>query len=230
MIPESFIQDVLARTDIVSLIERYVPLKKGGANYMACCPFHNEKSPSFTVSPTKQFYHCFGCGAHGTAVGFLMEYNGMSFRDAIKDLAQQAGLKVPEDDAPQQDHSQITTLLAVMERAARYFRDQLRVSPKAIAYLKQRGLTGEVAKNFGIGYAPDDWQGLHSALGADYEGAAPLEAGLGIQNFSSAVVKAFSGRSPTSSANIVKRQRMRNVATSSCGWPSLSSFFARCAR
>jgi DNA primase len=182
MIPESFIQDVLARTDIVSLIERYVPLKKGGANYMACCPFHNEKSPSFTVSPTKQFYHCFGCGAHGTAVGFLMEYNGMSFRDAIKDLAQQAGLKVPEDDAPQQDHSQINTLLAVMERAARYFRDQLRVSPKAIAYLKQRGLTGEVAKNFGIGYAPDDWQGLHAALGADYEGAAPLEAGLVIQN------------------------------------------------
>lgn len=182
MIPESFIQDVLARTDIVSLIERYVPLKKGGANYMACCPFHNEKSPSFTVSPTKQFYHCFGCGAHGTAVGFLMEYSGMSFRDAIKDLAGQAGLQIPEDDAPQQDRSQVNTLLGVMERAARYFRDQLRQSPKAIEYLKQRGLTGEIAKQFGIGYAPDDWQGLKAALGADYDTSAPLEAGLLIQN------------------------------------------------
>ncbi|NSL54102.1 DNA primase [Uliginosibacterium aquaticum] len=182
MIPESFIQDVLARTDIVDLIERYVPLKKGGANYMACCPFHNEKSPSFSVSPTKQFYHCFGCGAHGTAVGFLMEYCGMSFRDAIKDLAQQCGLTVPEDDAPQQDRAQLSSLLEATTRAARYFREQLRYAPQAIEYLKQRGLTGEIAKAFGIGYAPDDWNGLRSAFGSDYDSPALLEAGLVIQN------------------------------------------------
>jgi len=182
MIPESFIQDVLARTDIVSLIERYVPLKKSGANYMACCPFHNEKSPSFTVSPTKQFYHCFGCGAHGTAIGFLMEYSGLSFRDAVKDLAQQAGLQIPEDNTPQPDRTQTTTLLDLMARAARFYQEQLRTAPKAIEYLKQRGLTGRIAKDFGVGYAPDDWQGLQPALGSSYAGAATLEAGLVIQN------------------------------------------------
>ncbi|MBS1210896.1 MAG: primase [Proteobacteria bacterium] len=182
MIPESFIQDVLARTDIVSLIERYVPLKKSGANYMACCPFHNEKSASFSVSPTKQFYHCFGCGAHGTAIGFLMEYSGMSFLEAIKDLAQQAGLKVPEDDAPPVDRSQISSLLDAMGRATRFYREQLKQSPKAIEYLKQRGLTGEIAARFGIGYAPDDWQGLHTVFANDYDSLALLEAGLVIQN------------------------------------------------
>lgn len=182
MIPESFIQDVLARTDIVGLIERYVPLKKGGANYMACCPFHNEKSASFSISPTKQFYHCFGCGAHGTAIGFLMEYSGMSFPEAIKDLAQQAGLKIPEDDSPQPDRAQISTLLDAMERATRFYREQLKQSPKAIEYLKQRGLTGEIAARFGIGYAPDDWQGLHAVFPNDYDNPALLEAGLAIQN------------------------------------------------
>jgi DNA primase len=182
VIPESFIQDVLARTDIVGLIERYVPLKKGGANYMACCPFHNEKSPSFSVSPTKQFYHCFGCGAHGTAVGFLMEYCGMSFRDAIKDLAQQCGLQVPEDDAPQQDRAQLSSLLDATTRASRFFQEQLRRSPKAIEYLKQRGLTGEIARQFGIGYAPDDWNALREAFGKDYDSPALLESGLVIQN------------------------------------------------
>jgi len=182
VIPESFIQDVLTRTDIVGLIEHYVPLKKGGANFMACCPFHNEKSPSFSVSPTKQFYHCFGCGAHGTAVGFLMEYCGMSFRDAIKDLAQQCGLQVPEDDAPQQDRAQLSALIDATTRASRFFRDQLRQSPKAIEYLKQRGLTGEIARQFGIGYAPEDWTSLREAFNKDYDGAALLEAGLVIQN------------------------------------------------
>ncbi|MDQ7988174.1 MAG: DNA primase [Candidatus Dactylopiibacterium sp.] len=182
MIPESFIQDVLARTDIVGLIERYVPLKRGGANYMACCPFHNEKSPSFSVSPTKQFYHCFGCGAHGTAIGFLMEYCGMSFRDAVKDLAQQCGLQMPEDDAPQQDRARTVSLLDATLRAARYFREQLRHAPTAIEYLKRRGLTGEVARQFGIGYAPDDWNGLRTAFGADYDEASLVEAGLVIQN------------------------------------------------
>src|SRR5450432_1707198 len=104
MIPNDFIQTLLARVDIVGVIDAYVPLKKAGANFAACCPFHNEKSPSFTVSPTKQFYHCFGCGAHGTAIGFLMEYSGLGFVDAIKDLAQSNGMVVPEDDQmpPQQ--------------------------------------------------------------------------------------------------------------------------------
>lgn len=182
MIPDSFIQDLIARTDIVGLIERYVPLKRGGANYAACCPFHNEKSPSFTVSPSKQFYHCFGCGAHGTAISFLMEYCGMSFRDAVKDLAQQCGLQVPEDDAPQQDRIQLNSLLDATTRAAKFFRDCLRSTPKAVEYLKQRGLTGEIAKRFGIGYAPDDWNGLRESFGRDYDSPALVEAGLVIQN------------------------------------------------
>lgn len=183
MIPESFIQDVLARTDIVSLIERYVPLKKAGANYAACCPFHNEKSPSFTVSPTKQFYHCFGCGAHGTSIGFLMEYSGLSFRDAIKDLAQQAGMQVPEEDkadAAQRAHSH--SLIEIMAQASRFYRDQLKQAPDAIAYLKKRGLTGEVAARFGIGYAPAGHQALKQCFGARYEDAALVEAGLVLQN------------------------------------------------
>lgn len=182
MIPESFIQDVLARTDIVSLIERYVPLKKGGANYMACCPFHNEKSPSFTVSPSKQFYHCFGCGAHGTAIGFLMEYNGLSFRDAIQELAQQLGMALPQEDNSNQPRTQSPSLLDAMKRAAQFYREQLRHAPTAIEYLKKRGLTGEIAKQFGIGYAPADWQSLKSVFGTQYEDAILLEAGLQIQN------------------------------------------------
>lgn len=183
MIPPSFVEQVLARVDIVDLIERYVPLKKGGANYLACCPFHNEKSPSFTVSPSKQFYHCFGCGAHGTAVGFLMEYAGLSFRDAIKELAGQVGLQVPEEKSvspEERAHSQ--SLVDVMAAAARYYRDQLKHAPRAIDYLKRRGLTGEIAARFGIGYAPDDWQSLRTAFGRDYESPAMLEAGLVIQN------------------------------------------------
>ena len=182
MIPESFIQDILARTDIVSLIERYVPLKKGGANYMACCPFHNEKSPSFTVSPTKQFYHCFGCGAHGTAIGFLMEYNGLSFRDAIKDLAQQLGMQLPAEDSSPDTRQQSQSLLELMSRSARFNRQQLKHAPGAIDYLKKRGLTGEIAARFGLGYAPENWQGLHEVFKNDYNNPALVEAGLVIQN------------------------------------------------
>ena len=117
MIPESFIQELLNRVDIVDLIDTHVPLKKAGANYAACCPFHNEKSPSFTVSPTKQFYHCFGCGAHGTAIGFLMEYSGLGFIDAIKDLCHRVGLQMPEEDARQaHDGPRISSLTDVMAR------------------------------------------------------------------------------------------------------------------
>lgn len=183
MIPQGFVDQVLARVDIVDLIERYVPLKKGGANYLACCPFHNEKSPSFTVSPSKQFYHCFGCGAHGTAVGFLMEYAGLSFRDAIKELAGQVGLQVPEEETStpeQRAHSQ--SLTDIMATASRYFREQLKRNPRAIDYLKRRGLTGEVAARFGIGYAPDDWQNLRAAFPRDYDSAGLLETGMVIQN------------------------------------------------
>lgn len=183
MIPPGFVDQVLARVDIVDLIERYVPLKKGGANYLACCPFHNEKSPSFTVSPSKQFYHCFGCGAHGTAVGFLMEYAGLSFRDAIKELAGQVGLQVPEEETTtpeQRAHSQ--SLTDIMTMASRYFRDQLKRSPRAIDYLKRRGLTGEIAARFGIGYAPDDWQNLRTAFPRDYDSPGLLETGMVIQN------------------------------------------------
>jgi DNA primase len=138
MIPDSFIQDLLARVDIVDLVDSYVPLKKAGANYAACCPFHNEKSPSFTVSPTKQFYHCFGCGAHGTAISFVMEYQGLGFVDAVKDLATRAGMQVPESEGRgfrDEKPGQTRTLIEVMARAAQYYKDQLkgRRAPSSIA-------------------------------------------------------------------------------------------------
>lgn len=183
MIPEAFIQDLLARVDIVDLIDAYVPLKKAGANYAACCPFHNEKSPSFTVSPNKQFYHCFGCGAHGTAISFLMEYQGLGFIDAIHDLAKRVGLSVPETrgNTPPQQIGLAPRLLEIMARAAKYYREQLKQSPEAIAYLKQRGLTGEIAAKFGIGYAPNAWQNL-AAIFPDYDNNDLETAGLVIRN------------------------------------------------
>lgn len=178
MIPESFIQELLHRVDIVDLIDGYVPLKKAGANFAACCPFHNEKSPSFTVSPTKQFYHCFGCGAHGTAIGFLMEYSGLGFIDAIKELSARAGLLVPEDEGRRvHDGPKISGLTEVMARAAKFYYEQLKRSEKAISYLKGRGVSGEIAQKFGIGYAPEGGQSLAAAF--DDYGAAELQlAGL----------------------------------------------------
>ncbi|RYY72673.1 MAG: DNA primase [Proteobacteria bacterium] len=183
MIPQSFITDLLKRVDIVDIVGRYVQLKKGGANYMGLCPFHNEKSPSFTVSPTKQFYHCFGCGAHGTSIGFLIEYSGMGFIDAVKDLAQGVGMVVPDQDdkiPPQQRAAQQAQSLAMTEalnQACTYYRAQLREAPNAIAYLKNRGLTGEVAARFGMGYAPGGWDNLRSVF-PDYEALALVESGL----------------------------------------------------
>jgi DNA primase len=184
MIPDSFIQDLLARVDIVDLVDSYVPLKKAGANYAACCPFHNEKSPSFTVSPTKQFYHCFGCGAHGTAIGFVMEYQGLGFVDAIKELAGRAGMQVPESEGRSfndEKPGQTRALLDVMARAAQYYKDQLKTSPRAIDYCKKRGLTGEVAARFGIGFAPDGWQNLQSVF-PSYNADELKLAGLVIEN------------------------------------------------
>ena len=179
MIPNDFIQTLLARTDIVGVVDRFVPLKKAGANYVACCPFHSEKTPSFTVSPTKQFYHCFGCGAHGTAIGFLMEYGGKPFPDAVEELARDAGLEVPRSHAPSEEgrREQAEDLAGVLLQAAKFYRTALKDSTRAIEYLKQRGLTGAVAARFGIGYAPGEWQPLARAF-SDYH-AKPLEtAGL----------------------------------------------------
>jgi DNA primase len=182
VIPESFIQELLARVDIVDVIERYVPLKKGGANYMACCPFHTEKSPSFSVSPSKQFYHCFGCGAHGSALGFLMQYSGIGFIEAVEDLAHSVGMQVPRvSERVQSDRAKKAPLTELMLTAARFYKEQLKVSPKAIDYLKGRGLTGEIAAKFGLGYAPDDWQGLQAVF-PDYNDPALVECGLVIEN------------------------------------------------
>ena len=182
MIPESFIQELLHRVDVVDLIDGFVPLKKAGANYAACCPFHNEKSPSFTVSPTKQFYHCFGCGAHGSAISFLMEYSGLGFVDAIKDLSSRVGLQVPEDEGRRaHDGPKITALTDLMARAAKYYYEQLKRSETAIDYLKARGVSGEIAQKFGIGYAPDGWQNLGAAFD-DYTISELQVAGLVIKN------------------------------------------------
>jgi len=184
MIPQSFIQDLLSRVDIVEVIDRYVKLKRGGANYSACCPFHSEKSPSFTVSPTKQFYHCFGCGAHGTAISFMMEYGGMGFIDAVKDLAQGVGMQVPEEARSEQAQRRAEEgpdLYAVLLQAAQFYRNQLKDAPHAIEYLKRRGLSGDIAKHFGIGYAPDGWQNLEQVF-PDYANKALNAAGLVKQN------------------------------------------------
>ena len=196
MIPQSFIQDLLGRVDIVEVIDRYVKLKRAGANYTACCPFHSEKSPSFTVSPTKQFYHCFGCGAHGTAVGFLMEYGGMGFVEAVKDLAQGVGMKVPDEqrsDNERRRAEQGETLHEILLRAAQHYRNQLKDAPQAIAYLKKRGLSGDIAKRFGIGYAPDEWQNLAAAF-TDYDGPMLASAGLVKQKEDGKRYDVFRGR------------------------------------
>ncbi len=158
-LPQTFLDDLLARTDIVALIGNRVQLKKAGRDYQACCPFHNEKTPSFTVSPNKQFYHCFGCGVHGNALRFLMEYDRLEFLDAVEALAHMAGVEVPREAAS--THSTDNKpLYAFMDSAAKFYREQLRTEPKAIEYLKGRGLSGEIAKSFGIGYAPPGWSNL----------------------------------------------------------------------
>ena len=179
MIPNDFIQTLLSRVDIVQVIDRHVPLKKAGANFVACCPFHSEKTPSFTVSPTKQFYHCFGCGAHGTAIGFLMEFGGRPFPEAVEELARDAGLEVPRaaEGHDEAKRGEALDLSGVLLQAAKYYRGALRDSQRAIDYLKMRGLTGPVAVRFGIGYAPDDWQPLVQAF-PDYQSKALETAGL----------------------------------------------------
>ena len=185
MIPESFKQDLLVRVDIVEVVSRYVQLKRAGANHLGLCPFHNEKTPSFTVSAAKQFYHCFGCGAHGNAIGFLMSHSGFGYVEAVKELAASVGMQVPEwqprtpEQAAQRERE--TDLYAVMERAMDFYRAELKKSQRAIDYLKRRGASGEIAARFGIGYAPDDWQGLRTAF-PQYDDKALVECGLVIEN------------------------------------------------
>ena len=173
-IPETFIDELLTRVDIIDVIDTRVPLKKAGKDYKACCPFHEEKTPSFTVSQDKQFYHCFGCGAHGSAIGFLMDYEHMSFPEAIRDLAAGVGLEVPQqagdyDPAAQQRSDK---LIEILRQAEHYYRRQLREHPQAqgaVDYLKGRGLTGEIAASFALGFAPPGWDSLLQALGQDEE-------------------------------------------------------------
>ena len=183
-IPQSFIQELLARADVVDIVGRHVQLKKGGANFMGLCPFHGEKSPSFSVSPSKQFYHCFGCGKNGNAISFLMEHAGMNFVEAVKDLAQQYGLQVPEDDVSPQERAraaqmreQQATLTSVLEKAGQAYIKALRNSERAINYFKGRGVSGEVAKTFGLGYAPEGWRSLASVF-PDYNDPLLVESGL----------------------------------------------------
>ena len=169
MIPRSFIDEVLNRVDIVSVISQSVTLKKAGSNLQGLCPFHQEKSPSFTVSETKQFYHCFGCGAHGTAISFLMEYAGLTFVDAIEELAKSVGLTVPQqlgDTAKASDQQQSIALIQVMEKIMTWYQEQLKKNQRPVQYLKNRGLSGEVAKRFSLGYAPDEWQNFTDVVGS----------------------------------------------------------------
>lgn len=187
-IPQSFVQELLARADVVEIVGRSVQLKKGGANFTGLCPFHSEKSPSFSVSPSKQFYHCFGCGKNGNAISFLMDFAGMGFVEAVKDLAQEYGLQVPDDERSPHERVQAavarerqTSLTDILEKAAAAYKKQLKVSPRAIDYLKHRGLSGEIAKSFGLGYAPEGWRALASVF-PDYSDPLLEESGLVILN------------------------------------------------
>ncbi len=220
MIPQSFIDDLLQRVDVVEVVGRHVKLRKGGANFMGLCPFHNEKSPSFSVSPTKQFYHCFGCGAHGTALTFLVEYSGYAFPEAVRDLAQSVGMTVPDtrqsDGAGGSDggsgaeafdasRSRASVIVDALEVAATFYRNALRGSQRAIGYLKQRGLTGEVAGRFGLGYAPDGWNGLQGAF-EDYRSPVLDDAGLVVVKQDGEV---FDGGEIPDSARVYDRFRDR---------------------
>ena len=182
MIPQSFIQELLTRVDVVDVVGKAVKLRKAGANYQGLCPFHNEKTPSFSVSPTKQFYHCFGCGAHGSAISFLMEHHGLGFVEAVHELARDVGLTVPEDHSREgaeaaRKASQQLALSQWLDQAARYYRSRLKETPAAITYLKERGVTGEIARHFGLGYAPAGWRNLEGVL-PDYAAEDAVRAGL----------------------------------------------------
>ena len=184
MIPAGFLQELLSRVDIVDVVGRHVELKRGGANFMGLCPFHGEKSPSFSVSPVKQFYYCFGCGAGGDAIRFLTEHLGLSFIEAVRELAQGAGLTVPEEQVSADERQRRDTLRQrrlslgeLLERAAVFYRAQLKSHPQAVDYLKRRGLTGAIAARFGLGFAPAGWRTLAGVF-PDYDDPLLEEAGL----------------------------------------------------
>ena len=188
MIPSDFIDELLAKVDIVDIIDEQVPLKKGGANYMACCPFHKEKTPSFSVSPTKQFYHCFSCGAHGSAIGFVMEHQGLSFPEAVQFLADRVGMVVPkvrgQNDNPEvraERKKKQQTLEETTAAAADFYAQQLKFNPVAKAYLDKRGLSAEVIAHYGLGYAPDGWQPLAQVF-QPYPNTALVDTGMVIDN------------------------------------------------
>ena len=188
MIPSDFIDELLAKVDIVDIIDEQVPLKKGGANYMACCPFHKEKTPSFSVSPTKQFYHCFSCGAHGSAIGFVMEHQGLSFPEAVQFLADRVGMVVPkvrgQNDNPEiraERKKKQQTLEETTAAAADFYAQQLKFNPTAKAYLDKRGLSAEVITHYGLGYAPDGWQPLAQVF-QPYPNTALVDTGMVIDN------------------------------------------------
>tara|TARA_R110000851_G_scaffold295568_1_gene450471 strand:- start:53541 stop:55571 length:2031 start_codon:yes stop_codon:yes gene_type:complete len=187
LIPESFVQELLARVDVADVVGRYVQLKKGGANLLGLCPFHNEKSPSFTVSPTKQFYHCFGCGAHGSAITFLMEQTGASFPEAVRSLAAGVGMTVPEAprspqarEASRRRKEEVSRHQLALESAQRFYLQSLKGAPAAIQYLKGRGLSGEVAARFGLGWSGHDRRGLATVFN-NYEDPLLVEAGLVVE-------------------------------------------------
>jgi DNA primase len=186
-IPQSFIQELVARADVVDVVGRHVQLKKGGANFMGLCPFHGEKSPSFSVSPTKQFYHCFGCGKNGNVISFMMDFSGMSFIEAVKDLAQSMGMPVPEDERSPQERArdaQVRTRQAsiteLLERAYDGYRKQLKASERGVNYFKGRGLSGEIAQKYGLGYAPEGYRFLAGVF-PDYDDPLLVESGMVIE-------------------------------------------------
>ena len=192
-IPREFIDELLVRVDIVDLIDSHVPLKKTGMNYVARCPFHTEKTPSFSVNRNKQFFHCFGCGASGNAISFLMDFSHLDFVEAVEDLAAFAGIDVPRESVNHQAGSKkndLNSLYVVMERVAAFYVEQLRASPKAVDYLKARGVKGEVARDFMLGYAPDKW----SALAEQFSQKLLIDAGLLVSKDDGQVYDRFRGR------------------------------------
>ncbi len=196
-IPQQFIQDLLARVDIVNVVSERISLKKTGQNYMACCPFHNEKTPSFSVSPDKQFFHCFGCGAHGSAIGFVMDFDRLEFVDAVTHLAAQAGMEVPHTGGAHKPSEDIQAIYAVLASAAKFFEVQLREpsAQPAVEYLKKRGLSGAIAKEYGIGFAPAAWDKLINALGPDdAKRKTLLRAGLVVEKDSGGHYDRFRNR------------------------------------
>ena len=192
-IPQAFIDDLLERTDLVELVQRHVPLKKSGSEFSACCPFHAEKTPSFYVSPQKQFYHCFGCGAHGTAITFLMEYENLSFPEAIDQLAEWAGLEVPRESAGPETEP-LAPLLEALEAASRFYVEQLRQHPAAIDYLKARGIDGKTARDFALGWAPAGTDTLARALGNRFGTETLLAAGLAARRDDGSIRDRFRAR------------------------------------